>query len=326
MYISRCWPICLQYIIYGASTSVGFFGISLAKALGYRVLGVCSPHSFDVVKSYGADAVVDYHDQKKAIAEALDITNGGVEYALDAISDGDSFKIVIGMMGDKGKQLNCILGVPEEVYKINPKLKVEWTLMHTMWGVVSSSHSLFVQFIDDARRNLIGPHVLRNIRYGQSNPKTERLERKFSGKPLSWSPNTIFDLTQSWCEVVSKISRRGWRICRWVALQRQVLLSVAKLWVQNGKISGKKLVIKIAWAAEESLQRISYQRLCGRAGCDVVAEGKKWIVCFKFACDEEEHCPRTQNAVEWLSCTMMEWNPRTQQEPVGPWQTGLEKS
>lgn len=131
---------------------MGFFGISLAKALGYRVLGVCSPHSFDVVKSYGADAVVDYHDQKKAISEALDITNGGVEYALDAISDGDSFKIVIGMMGDKGKQLNCILGVPEEVYKINPKLKVEWTLMHTMWGVVSSSHSLFLQFIDDRKQ------------------------------------------------------------------------------------------------------------------------------------------------------------------------------
>lgn len=126
-----------QYIIYGASTSVGLFGIQVAKSLGYKVLGVCSPHSFDLAKSYGADATVSYHDQEKAIVEALKITDGGAEYALDTISEGDTFRVTIGMMGKKGKQLNCILAVPDEVKQINPNLKVEWSLMYTLFGVVS---------------------------------------------------------------------------------------------------------------------------------------------------------------------------------------------
>lgn len=123
------------YIVYGASTSVGLFAVPLAKALGYRVLGVCSPHSFDLVKSYGADATVDYHEQDKAIEEALKITDGGVEYALDTISQDDSFKIAIGMMGKKGKQLNATLPIPEEAQKINPDLKTEFTLMYSLFGI-----------------------------------------------------------------------------------------------------------------------------------------------------------------------------------------------
>ncbi|WVQ77952.1 hypothetical protein IAT38_000032 [Cryptococcus sp. DSM 104549] len=123
------------HIIYGASSSVGLFGVQVAKLLGYRVLGVCSPHSFDLVKSYGADATVSYHDQAKAIEEAKQITGGGVEYALDTISEGDSFKIAVGMMGDKGKKLNVILPSSEEVRKINSKLEIENTWMYTLFGV-----------------------------------------------------------------------------------------------------------------------------------------------------------------------------------------------
>ncbi|KAE8541477.1 hypothetical protein D1P53_002838 [Cryptococcus gattii VGV] len=199
------------YIIYGASTSVGLLGISLAKALGYRVLGVCSPHSFDLVKSYGADAVVDYHDQQKAIAEALDITKGGVEYALDAISEGDSFKIIVGMMGDKGKQLNCILGVPEEVYKINPKLKIEWTLMHTMWGVE----------FDWAPRS--EKHEIRPVR-----PK----DRAFGEEIFRRTP-----------ELIAKYNIRPNPILMRGGFD-DVEAGLKDL--QSGKISGKKLVIKIA--------------------------------------------------------------------------------
>ena len=126
-----------QYIVYGASTSVGLFAIQVAKSLGYKVLGVCSPHSFDLAKSYGADATISYRDQEKAIAEALKITEGGVEYALDTISEGDTFKVTIGMMGKKGKQLNCILAVPDEGKQINPGLRIEWTVMYTLFGAVS---------------------------------------------------------------------------------------------------------------------------------------------------------------------------------------------
>jgi NADPH:quinone reductase-like Zn-dependent oxidoreductase len=94
-----------KVLVYGASGSVGSYAVQLAKYFGAEVTGVCSTRNVELVKSLGADKVIDYTKE--------DFSNIDETYDVILVAvDKSSFPASMKALKKDGVYLNVTTPLP----------------------------------------------------------------------------------------------------------------------------------------------------------------------------------------------------------------------
>jgi NADPH:quinone reductase-like Zn-dependent oxidoreductase len=90
-----------KVMIYGASGGIGTYAVQIAKAFGAKVTGVCSTANIELVKSLGAEEVIDY------TREDLSKENTTYDVIFDTIGKAPITQCV-NMLEEKGMYLSAV--------------------------------------------------------------------------------------------------------------------------------------------------------------------------------------------------------------------------
>lgn len=115
-------------LIWSGSTATGFLAIQVAKLVyGLNVITTASKKNHDVLKSIGADHVLDYKD-KDVVEQIKKIGGENIHYALDTFSTEESLQSVYDATENtKDVVIDNLLFLNENSIKTNPSRNVKFT-------------------------------------------------------------------------------------------------------------------------------------------------------------------------------------------------------
>jgi NADPH:quinone reductase-like Zn-dependent oxidoreductase len=90
-----------KVLIHGASGGIGTFAVQIAKSMGAEVTGVCSTANLNLVKSIGADKVIDY------TKDELPLKGADYDVIFDTVGKGP-VKTYIDALKEKGIYLSAV--------------------------------------------------------------------------------------------------------------------------------------------------------------------------------------------------------------------------
>ena len=120
-----------RVLIVGASGGVGTYAVQLAKALGADVTGVCSTAKVDLVRSLGADHVIDYtHDDFADGTERYDLViDTGGSSSLSRLRRVLSPKGTLVIVGGEGGGTLTGMGRQLRALVLSPFLRQRLTML-----------------------------------------------------------------------------------------------------------------------------------------------------------------------------------------------------
>ncbi|KAK6844095.1 Enoyl reductase [Apiospora arundinis] len=100
--------------VHGASSSVGTMAVQLLRLAGHRPIATCSPKNSELVRTYGAEEVFDYHDPDCA-RKIKEYTRNSLAYILDPFTDAKRIALCYAAMGRAGGRYACLEMYPDYV-------------------------------------------------------------------------------------------------------------------------------------------------------------------------------------------------------------------
>jgi NADPH:quinone reductase-like Zn-dependent oxidoreductase len=120
-------------LVSGGASFTGTCAVQLLKLAGFRVIATCSPRSFDLVKSFGADAVFDYASPTCA-AEIKAYTRNSLRLVIDCITTPDTTRLCYEALGRSGGRYVALDPYSMAVAGTRSVVKADWVFGMDLLG------------------------------------------------------------------------------------------------------------------------------------------------------------------------------------------------